>query len=146
MKKLMMIAVMALSVVFAASARDEYSRDVNVLPIAAKTILKNNFKSGVNHIKIDRELGNIKDYTVILVDGTEVEFDKYGNWTDIEVAPNKSVPVNMLPKGIMDYVKANQKGTRIVGIEKNRNGYDVELSNGVEMKFNSDGVFKKYDR
>lgn len=141
-----MIAVMALSVVFAASARDEYSRDVNVLPAAAKTILKNNFKSAVNHIKIDRELGMIKDYTVVLSDGTEVEFDKNGNWKEIEVGAKKSVPANMIPKGIIDYVKANQKGARIVGVEKIHGGYEVELSNGVDMKFNSEGVFKKYDR
>lgn len=146
MKKLMMIAVMVLSVVFGASARDEYSHDLNTLPPAARTLLKSGFKAGLSHIKIDRELGKIKDYTVILTDGSEIEFDNKGNWKDIEVSYGKSVPASFVPTGVTEFVKKNHKGAKIVGIEKNRHGYEVELSSGVEIIFDSNGAFKKYDR
>lgn len=131
--------------VLSVSARDNYSHDVNVLPVAAQTILKNNFKAQVNHIKIEKEWGKIREYEVILTDGSEISFDSKGNWKDIEVRKNASVPSALVPKAISTYVKQNQKKVNITGIEKNRNGYEVELSNGVEMKFNSEGKFLRYD-
>ena len=39
----------------------------------------------------------------------------------------------------------NQKGQRIVGVDKERHGYDIELSNGIDMKFDKDGNFLRYD-
>lgn len=131
--------------IFSASARDTYSHDINILPVAAQTIVKNNFKADVNHIKIDKDWGRISEYDVILTDGTEITFDRNGNWKDIEVRRNSSVPSALIPGAISSFVKQNQKNTTITGIEKNRSGYDVELSNGVEMKFSSDGKFLRYD-
>lgn len=131
--------------VFTASARDKYSHDIATLPVAAQTIVKNNFKAGVSHIKIDKDFGVVKEYDVVLTDGSEITFDSKGNWKDIEVKGNGSVPVKLVPAAIATYVKQNQKNVKITGIEKNRSGYEVELSNGVEMKFNSDGKFIKYD-
>lgn len=144
MKKLLLfIAIVA--GVFSASARDTYSHDINVLPVAAKTVVKNNFKADVSHIKIEKDLGRISEYDVILTDGTEISFDRSGNWKDIEVRRNSSVPADLVPAPITSYVKKNQKNASVVGIEKKRSGYEVELSNGVEIKFNSEGKFIKYD-
>lgn len=84
MKKILLIMAVIVGV-FSASARDTYSGDVNVLPTAARTILKNNFKSDVNHIKIDKDFGRVSEYDVILNDGSEISFDRNGNWKDIEV-------------------------------------------------------------
>lgn len=131
--------------VFSASARDTYSRDVNVLPAAARTVLKNNFKSDVNHIKIDKDFGRVSEYDVVLNDGSEISFDRNGNWKDIEVRQGASVPSQLVPSEIVNYVQQNQKNVTIVSIEKNRKGYDVELSNGVDIKFNSAGRFLRYD-
>lgn len=131
--------------VFSASARDTYSRDINVLPKAAQTSLANNFKAKVNHIKIDKELGRISEYDVVLTDGSEITFDRDGNWKDIEVKNGSSVPAKFIPATIAAYIKQNQKNASVVGIEKNRKGYEVELSNGVDMVFNSNGKFVRYD-
>lgn len=131
--------------IFSVSARDNYSHDVNVLPKAAQVILKNNFKADVSHIKIDKDWGKISEYDVVLTDGSEISFDRNGNWKDIEVRANASVPDNLIPPTILSYVKQTQKNVKITGIEKNRSGYEVELSNGVEMKFNSAGKFLKFD-
>lgn len=144
MKKLLLLFAL-LTAAFCASARDNYSHDVTVLPTAARTQLKNNFKAKVSHIKIEKDFGRITEYDVVLTDGSEITFDSKGNWKDIEVRQNTSVPRALIPAAIASYVKANQKNTKIVGIEKHRSGYDVELSNGVEMKFNADGKFIRYD-
>lgn len=145
MRKLLIIFAVIIGA-FTASARDNYSHNPADLPNSAQTVLKNNFKAGVSHIKIEKDFGIIKEYDVVLTDGTEVTFDSHGNWKDIEVKLNGSVPSSLVPKAIADYVKQNQKNVKIIGIEKNRTGYEVELSNGVEMKFNSDGKFVRYDK
>lgn len=144
MKKILFLLALVSSM-FAATARDTYSYDVNTLPVAARTILKNNFKAKVNHIKVDKDLGRISEYDVILTDGSEITFDRDGNWKDIEVSRSAAVPKALVPAAIATYVKQNQKNVSITGIEKERHGYTVELSNGVEMKFNSDGKFLRYD-
>lgn len=144
MKKIL-LALVAVVTVFAASARDNYSRDVNVLPASARTVLKNNFKGEVNHIKIEKSFGRVNEYDVVLTDGTEVTFDRSGNWKDIEVKRNGEVPKALVPQLIIKYVGQYQKGAKIVGLEKTRSGYDVELSNGVDMKFDKSGKFVRYD-
>lgn len=144
MKKLIALLVMVASI-FAASARDDISRDVAVLPASARTVLTNNFKARVSFIKNDKNLGMINDYEVILDDGSEITFDKNGNWKDIEVRSNKTVPSSFIPANITNFVKKNQKNSNIVGIEKDRNGFTVDLANGVEIKFDKNGNFVRYD-
>ncbi len=145
MRKLLFIFAVIMGF-FTATARNNYSHNPADLPNSAQTILKNNFKAEVSHIKIEKDFGKIKEYDVVLTDGTEVTFDRHGNWKDIEVRQNGSVPSTLIPKSIADYVKQNQKKVKITGIEKNRSGYEIELSNGVEMKFNSEGQFLRYDK
>lgn len=144
MKKLMIMLAVIIGAL-SANARDNYSHNAADLPMSAQTILKNNFKAKVNHFKIEKDFGKIKEYDVILTDGTEVTFDSHGNWKDIEVKMKSAVPSAFIPQEIQSYVKLNQKNTKIIGIEKKRGGYEVELSNGVEMKFNSEGKFLRYD-
>ena len=146
MFKKLMIAVIALAGITAtASARDGYTRDVNVLPMTAQTTITNNFKSKISLIKVEKSLGHVSEYEVILTDGTEISFDSKGNWENVEVKASGSVPSSFVPAAIAKYVKDNQRGQKIVGIERERHGYDVELSNGVEMKFDKSGVFIRYD-
>jgi hypothetical protein len=42
-------------------------------------------------------------------------------------------------------VNATFAGASVVKIDKERYGYDVELSNGAEMKFNKQGACIGYD-
>lgn len=145
MKKLLAFIIIITSV-FAVSARDKISRNINVLPIAAQTVLKNNFKAGISFIKIDKNMmGSVDEYEVVLDDGSEITFDKNGNWKEVEVRSNKSVPSAFVLKEISNYVKQNQKNSKIVGIEKDRNGFTVDLANGVEIKFDKNGKFSRYD-
>lgn len=144
MKKILLIFALIFATM-SACAGDKYAHDASVLPTAAKTVIQKNFKANVSLVKIDKDFGRVSEYEVILSDGSEITFDRDGNWKDVEVTNNKSVPSGFILKPIQDYVKANQKGTRIVGIEKKHNGYEVELSNGVDIKFDSSGNFKRYD-
>lgn len=145
MKHLILTLAMVLAVALGAAARDKYSHDASVLPEAARTTIKNNFKSKVSLVKIDKEFGRIDEYEVILTDGSEITFDAKGNWKNVETNNSVSVPKGFIPAAVTEYVAKNHRGTKIVGIEKERHGYDVELSNSVDIKFDQSGKFIRYD-
>ena len=144
MKKLMLILAVVFGVM-TVNARDNYSHDIEILPTAAKTMLKENFKSEVSHIKIGKEFGHIRKYDVVMTDGSEISFDKHGNWKDVEVGMDESVPNAFIPSAISKFIKANQAKSKVTGIEKKAYGYDVELSNGVDVRFSSNGKFLRYE-
>ena len=137
--------MMLLAIAGVAKAEDYYAHDASVLPAAAKNVLKKNFKAEVSVVKIDKTLGRVSEYEVVLRDGSEIDFDAKGNWKSVETANSVAVPVAMVPKAIGDFVRKNHKGDRIVGIEKNRNDYEVTLSSGIDIEFTKAGAFKKYD-
>lgn len=145
MKKIFLILIILISGL-SVQAGDTYTRDINILPNMAKTTIKNYMKGEISHIKIEKKRGFISEYDVILIDGTEISFDRNGNWKDIEMNINASVPQQLIPQPIQSYINDNHKGALIIGIEKKKSGYDVELSNGVEIEFNNSGRFIRYDR
>lgn len=145
MKKLLVLLAVLLGISSASYARDEYVHDVNVLPQKAQTTLSKHFKADVSVIKIDKTLGRVDDYEVILTDGTEVTFERDGDWDSVETARNGSVPTAFIPKSVADYVAQRHPGTKVIGIDRDRSGYEVELSNGMDIRFNRDGKFVKYD-
>lgn len=145
MKRLFTVLIMTVLLVGAASASDEYSRNSTVLPTAARTTLQRHFKADVSIIKIDKTLGRVDDYEVVLTDGTEIKFDRNGNWEEIEVARSRKIPSGFVPGAIEEYVKRYHDDANIVGVEKERRGYEITLSNGVDMKFDKNGNFKRYD-
>lgn len=145
MKKILILSLVILTSAVCALARDTISRDASTLPKSAQSAISKNFKAKVSLIKIDKDFGRVSEYDVTLSDGTEISFDSKGNWKEVEVATDKSVPSAFLPKNVVNYVKKNHAGTRIVGIEKERNGFEVTLSNDIDMKFDSAGNFSKYD-
>ena len=42
----------------------------------------------------------------------------------------------LVPTAISSYVKTTYTNVRIVQIERDRKGYEIELSNGLDIKFN----------
>lgn len=144
MKKLLSIIAM-LTIVFAASARDTYSRNVKDLPQKAQTSLTKNFKSQVSVIKLDKKLNHISEYEVVLNDGSEITFDNKGNWKEVEVNKTSNVPAAYIPSPIAKYVNQNYKHARIIGIEKDNKGYEVQLSNDQDLKFDRQGNFLRID-
>ena len=57
------------------------------------------------------------------------------------VAVNGAVPADLIPASIAEYVKTHFPGTQIVKIDKERRGYEVELSNDLDLQFNKNGKF-----
>ena len=145
MKKIIIALLIMAAGVSVASARDTYSRNAGVLPAAARNFIAKNFKATVSLIKIDSGTFGGKDYEVILTDGSEIDFDGSGNWKDIEVRRGNKVPDAIVPELTRRYVKANHRKASIVGIERERGGFKVELSDGSELETDRTGAFLRYD-
>lgn len=145
MKKIASLLLMMVMVVGVAVARDRVSRDINVLPAAAQQLINKHFKgTGVNHIKIDSKTLGGDEYDVVLNNGTEIDFDSKGNIKEIDCG-RVAVPDALVLKPIRDYVAKNFKGQKIVGMEVNRNNYEIQLYGGMELKFDRSGNFLRVD-
>ena len=145
MKKLLITLMMIACAVGLVSAKDNYAHDASVLPRPAQTMIKKNFKARVGVVKIDKDFGRVSEYELTLTNGSEIVFDRDGNWKDIETNIDSQVPQTFIPANTRSYIKANHKGQRVVGIEKERNGYEITLSNGIDLKVDQNGNFVKYD-
>lgn len=110
---------------------------IDELPAAAQQTIEAHFKSAkVSYATIDEELFN-KDYKVVFTDGMAVEFSSRGDWTQVD-GERLTVPASIVPPQIREHVAGRFPEARIVKIERERRGYEVELDNGVELSFDTD--------
>lgn len=145
MKKLLALMAAIMLAILPMSAKDEVYHSANVLPQTAQQTLKKAFpKAQVTRVKVDKSIFGNKEYEVILNNGTEIEFDNNGDWKEVDCGL-KAVPEVFVLKSIRTYVNGNFKGQAITKIDKDRDSYDVELSNDVDLKFDRAGRFLRID-
>lgn len=147
MKKSLLLLLLVVTSAWAMSASifDKYSLDREDLPEPAREFLQEHFpKAKVSMIKVDKHLLKKTDYDVKLVNGTKIEFNNAGKWTKVD-CKSREVPQAIIMKAIRNYVKKNFPGTFVTSIEKKSSGYEVELNDGIELKFNRLGGFKSME-
>lgn len=104
------------------------------LPAAAQTFVNNQF-ADVEVLLATKDPGITgAAYEVMLADGTKIDFDRRGQWIEVE-RRNAPVPAEIVPVAIADLVARQHRGAEIIGIEYDRRGYDVKLSNGLDLEF-----------
>ena len=136
--KFFLVALLCMFLQSVTCLADDKIIPVDQLPATAKTFVKKYFpQATIEYATKDTEFVGTT-YEVRLSDGTKVEFDKKGNWDNVDCKV-KAVPASLVPAAIAQYVKAHYPNTVIVKIDKERSGYDIELSNDLELKFNSKG-------
>lgn len=113
---------------------DEVPVKMHELPDAARTLVKKYF-GDVEVVSALMEKGVAPSYEVKLADGTKLDFDARGEWTDIE-RPGGAVPDGLIPQPIQKFVAANYPGQHVRGIERDSRTHEVTLGNGLELKFN----------
>ncbi len=138
-----LLSTIALACLALASC-DDQSVPVAEVPQDIQVFIQQNFV-GSTMTYAQRDLGLLGwEYDVTLNDGTIVKFDSDHTWDQVSCAA-ASVPAALVPAPIATYLNANFPGVAITKIDKESNGYDVDLASGLELKFNSQGALMEMD-
>ena len=134
--KTMIIAIACIAIGYTTACADnDKPIQQSELPAKAQIVLSKYFSQHkIVFTTLDIGIGS-RNYNVILQNGTKLEFDKKGSWTEIDCKQDK-VPVELLPLPIIDYIRKNYPGEFVKKIEKQRKEYEVELSNDIDITFN----------
>ena len=134
--RILMIAICCmLSCNMVANAGNDKPIAVNALPVKAQTLLSNHFNNQKVMLATIESGVVSRSYDVVLQNGTKLEFDKKGNLTEIDCKLG-IVPALLIPQAIKNYLKDNYAGQSVKKIEMNKNEYEVELTNGLDLTFN----------
>ena len=133
MKKVLILLFAVFALSFSAKADHDQVITFNQLPTNAQSTLKQYFADRVPLIvTVDWD-----DYTIRYESGEKVEFDKQGNWKDIE-CKTSHVPSALIPERIKSHVQSTFPGTMILKLERSRRGYEIKLNNGYDIEYNRD--------
>ncbi len=109
------------------------------LPEAINTFVQQSFPGAkITYTETDQEYGGL-EYDVTLDNGTKIDFDRNNQWKKVECY--KGVPAALVPQAISAYVKNNFQSAPIIKIDKNGIGYEIELANDIELRFDQSGNF-----
>ena len=136
MKKftILLASLFAALTILPASAGNDRIITPAELPAAAQEFINTWFKGiEVSYAKVDEEFFD-KDYKVVFVDGSKVEFLKNGDWKEVDCKYGE-VPAGIVPKPILDQIAARFAGCKVVSIDRDRRSYDVGLDNGIDLEF-----------
>lgn len=136
--------VPALLAVFAATlfsapafAGDDRPLTVQELPAAAQQFLRSCFPDSkdnkVAYATVDDDWFD-REYKVVFVNGSKVEFDRKGEWKQVECKYGR-VPLSIIPQQIQTELADLYGDFVVVGIERDRREYEVKLSNRLEVTF-----------
>lgn len=133
--RLLFIALLSMMVTSVAFA-DDKPIPVEKLPAAARTFVDNNFP-GKKILYAEKDWNS---YECRLDDGTKIDFTSKGEWKQVDCHGMSAVPAVLVPEAIKQYVETNFSNCMITKIDKERHGYDIELSNDLELRFNHQGA------
>ena len=135
MKKMMFILACVLTFVTTAKADNYQPITRDQLPTKAQTFLTTYFPTAkTSLIRRDLDLTELS-YDVIFTDGSKVEFDRKGHWTEVDCV-SRPVPTGIVPETISKTIKAQYPDATVIKIERDLRDYEVKLSNRVELTFN----------
>ena len=135
-KKLLLLFVCLFTLQTIARADDDKPIPVSQMPQKAQQFIKQHFAgSNIAMAKVESDFLQ-KSYDVIFTDGNKVEFDKKGNWTEVN-CKFSVVPQGIIPSPIPKYTATNYPDAKVLKIERDKTDYEVKLSNGWELKFDS---------
>lgn len=104
------------------------------LPDNIKAFISQHFSAQIALAQRDR-----KSFEVNLTDGTELEFDLFGNLKEIEsdFAP---IPFAVLPANIAAIIQHEYPGAMLYELKRKMNYYKIKLSNHMELRIDLNGT------
>ena len=134
MKRILVI-VISLMAIGCISKADDRPVKFERIPAAAQKFVKDNFTDNTV-VLVTKDDDVALDYEVMFDNGTVLHFSSKGILEKIE-AYKEGVPQYLIPKKIQEYVSATYPGVFYREYEIDRGKYEVKLSNGLELTFNS---------
>ena len=144
MKKILLSALAIATLAVTQTMAEDVAITAQKLPQEAQSFLKTHYaQNKVLSAMHDRDFTD-NDYTVYLDDGTKIEFDGSGKWESVK-NHNGKIPAGVVPSAIQTYVAEHFPSLGIEKIERKRYGYELELTNDLDLKFDSRGKFVGID-
>lgn len=147
MKKLLfaLFATLAVFTLWSCSDDDdspsEKAIEYSQLPQAAKDFISRHYNvEEVMRIERDGDHDG-SAFEVKFMNGSEVEFDAAGQWIDVDAPAGYPIPEGIAPQPIVNYVTNTFPEYSINEISRENYGYEIELTNGLDLKFDKDGIF-----
>lgn len=145
MKKFFLSSIIAMTVCLISYSCTAEDLIVNVrdLPQTVQSFLNSHF----SNTSVAAAIKDGNDYEIRMGNGWEMEFDRDGQWENID-CKRDAVPASviaLIPETIVSYISSNFAQAFITEISKDRSGYEVELSNGLDLRFSSKGSLKTID-
>lgn len=136
MKKFLAAAVLLFTGMTSTFAADrERPTTVDKLPAAAQQFLKTHFNALQVAYAVEDPGIFGSEYEVVYTDRTQVDFESNGEWSSVE-RKYEAVPEAIVPEQIRRYfAQINLPNAYIAKIERNKYTWEVELSDGTEVKF-----------
>ncbi|MDR1113277.1 MAG: PepSY-like domain-containing protein [Bacteroidales bacterium] len=114
------------------------------LPAKSQTFLKVHFPDAtINQVIKDSD----GSYTVFLANGFQVEFKRNGEWDDVDgkMQPIPESVLNLIPQTIHTYIASSFPQVLINEVSKEWYGYEIGLSNDLDLEFRKDGMLRNLD-
>ena len=113
------------------------------LPQKAQTFITDNF-SQADVASVTQEQDD-NDYNVFFTTGVKIEFNRNGDWDSVK---GNGISVAFVPTAIQNFLNEKHAGVKVVKIDRDFRDKEIEvkLANGIEIKFDLNGAFKRYDR
>ena len=138
--KLIILSLLGLLLSLNAKAQDDRIITLEQLPQNAKEFLAKHFPDKVPMLlKEDWD-----DFEVVYSNGEKVEFLKNGEWKKVDCR-TVAVPAVLVPEQIKTQVQSHYPGAVITKIKKELYGWEVKLTNGLEIDFNPQFVITDID-
>lgn len=114
------------------------------LPVKAKEFITSYF-SDYNILFVRMEIEVTKtEYTVRFENGMEIEFNSNGDWDEVE-SHAECLPMGFLQENILNYLNQQHPNCCLHEVARGRHKFEIELANGLEIIFNKNGEFLRYD-
>ena len=140
MKKILLSVLAVAALAVTPTMAEDVAISAQKLPGEAHKFLKDYFANNKIVTAVHDKDASDNDYTVILDNGTKIEFDSSGKWESVKIR-NGKMPAGLVPVKIQGSISEYYTSFGIEKIERKRYGYEVELTNDLDLKFSTDGRF-----
>lgn len=140
---MLIIAVIAITGI-SCSAKNSKKITTGQMPAEVSAFVNTHFGDKVISEVIRDSDNGITEYEIKFKGGDEIEVYADGAWKEIDCRKSH-VPAALVPDKIAEYVAANYPNEKIIKIDRDYNGYDIELSNRLDIDFNIEGDFLHID-